>query len=185
VAALFSAAWIEASLNEIVHKLSVTSEGTVDSRVLTARRTVIAIDLFDSKSASVETKLNILCATTTDHQLDWGSQPWQRLSLLVQLRNWLLHLRPERMKVRPGLEDEASSLVSSEVHKLVSALRDSGAIREIPTGYLVPVLTAAVLPGVGVWSYKVAYDTLDAVSVWHQPWAPVLAAFARKPTELV
>jgi len=183
VAALFSAAWVEASLNELIHKLTATDEKNLDPQSLTAKQTVVAIDLFDSKSASVEMKLNVLCVTTTNRQIDWGSQPWQRLALLIQLRNWLVHLRPERMKVRSGAEGEASSLVSREVHKLVRALKDSGAIAEIPRGHLVPVAIAASLPGVGVWSYRVAYDTLAAVVGWHPPWKPRLLAFAKQPVE--
>lgn len=183
VAALFSAAWVEASINELVHKLTATAEKTLDPQLLTAKRTVIAIDLFGSKSASVETKLNVLCATTTQRQVDWGSQPWQRLSLLIRLRNWLAHLRPERMKVRSGAEGEASSLVSSEVNKLVSDLKASGAIAEIPKGHLVPVVIAASLPGVGVWSYRVAYDTLATVVAWHPPWRQRLLALAQRPID--
>jgi hypothetical protein len=182
VAALFSAAWVEASLNELVHKLTATHEKDLDTRLIEAKRTVTAANLFDRKSASLKIKLNVLCATTAHRQIDWGSQPWQRLSLLIQVRNWLVHLRPERMKVRPGVEGEASSLVSREVHELVGALKNSGAI-EIPKGRLVPVAIAASLPGVGAWSYRTAYDTLAAVVAWHPPWGPRILAFAKKPIE--
>lgn len=183
ISALFSAAWLEASLNELIHDLTRTDEALLEPQLHDAKRAVIAADLFESRAASVELKLNVLCATTTQRQLDWGSQPWQHLSLLMQLRNWLMHLRPERMKVRVGSESEPSSLVSREVHKLVSALKDSGAISQIPEGRLVPVAIAASLPGVGIWSYRVAYNALAGVAAWHHPWRRSLLLLAHEPIE--
>ncbi len=183
VAALFSATWVEASVNELVHKLTATDEKHLDTQLIEAKRTVTAVNLFDRRSASLRTKLNVLCATTAHRQIDWGTEPWQRLALLIQLRNWLVHLRPERMKVRPGVEGEPSSLVSQQVHELVRSLKNSGAIKEIPRGHLVPVAVAASLPGVGAWSYRVAYDTLAAVVTWHPPWKTRILAFAKQPIE--
>jgi len=183
VSTLFSAAWVEASLNEILHDLTVKDEALLDPQLHNAKRVVAAANLFESRAASVELKLNVLCATAAQREIEWGSEPWQHLSLLLQVRNWLMHLRPERMKVRLGTEDEPSTLVSREVHKLVTGLKNAGAIPSIPEGRLVSVATAASLRGVGVWSYSVAYNTLAEVGAWHLPWKRSLL-LAHEPIEI-
>src|SRR5207244_7497 len=95
----------------------------------------------------------------------------------------LMHLRPERMKVRVGAESEPSSLVSREVHKLVTALKNAGAFSKIPEGQLVSVAIAASLQGVGIWSYRVAYNALGEVGAWHPTWRRILY-LAQEPIEI-
>jgi len=65
----------------------------------------------------------------------------------------------------------------------VRALKDSGAISSIPEGRIVPVAIGARLPGVGIWSYRVAYDVLAAVAAWHLPWRRELLLLAPEPME--
>jgi hypothetical protein len=88
------------------------------------------------------------------------------------------------MSVRLGTVEEPSSVVSKEFHRLVNALRTSGAINQIPEGRLVPVVIAAGLPGFGKWSYEAAYDSLTAVASWHRPWWRDLLTLVRNPTEI-
>jgi hypothetical protein len=78
----------------------------------------------------------------------------------------MVHLRPERLQVRAGREDEPSSLVSTQVHNLVTDLLTAGAIKEIPPGHMVPVALATGLSGVGPWAYAAAYSGLEAVDSW-------------------
>lgn len=184
VAILFSAAWVEAALNEITYDVTRIPEADLDPLLLEAKRSVIAADLFESRSASVELKLRTLCAARTQRQLSVGVQPWQNLLLLLDLRNWLVHSRPEKMSVRVGTDDEPSTIVSKEVHKLVRRLKSSGAIDRIPEGRIVPVVTAATLPGVGSWSYKTAYDSLAAVAKWHPPWRRDLLLMVHEPVQI-
>jgi hypothetical protein len=184
IAALFSAAWLEAALNELMYELIRRDEGELYPELREARRAAIAADLFESQSASIELKLRLLCATVTGHQLNFGRQPWQDVSLLLSLRNWLVHLRPELMKIRQGTDEEPSTIVSRDVHKLVKALRAAKAIAEIPPGRLVPVVIAAGLPGVGRWSYTTAYRALDAVAKWHPGWSKRLLLATKKPIDL-
>jgi hypothetical protein len=182
VAALFSAAWVEAAVNELIHHLVTEDETAMDPALKEARRAAVAANLLESHSASIELKLRLLCATLTGKQLELGHQPWQRMFLLFELRNWLVHLRPEAMDVRPGRDDEPSMIVSSSVHKLVRALKASKAFARIPAGHLVPVVIAAGLPGVGRWSYATAYNTLEGIAKWYPRWKSRLLLTAKKPT---
>jgi hypothetical protein len=164
VAILFAAAWFEGSINEAIHDL-LTGHYHESDRIKAISIAAQAAGL-DDRYARVERKLRVLCAAATGQTLDEKSEPWHTVLLLFQLRNWIVHLRPEIMEVREGREDEPSSLVSTQVHRFVQALRDVGAIKEIPTGRMVPIAMAVQMPGVGAWAYRVAREGLRTVDTW-------------------
>jgi len=44
-------------------------------------------------------------------EVDFGSQPLQDFGLLLELRNWLVHLRPEPLTLRENPSEEGTSLI--------------------------------------------------------------------------
>ena len=183
IALLFSAAWFEAVLNELIWDITQSGHGGEHANVHQAGQIAIAAGL-DEKMAPVRRKLRVLCAAMTGSDLDHLSAPWRDLFLLFSLRNWIVHLRPEMLPVRPGADDEPSSLVSSKVHEFVTALHEAGAIAEIPSGRMVPVTLATCLPGVGAWAYRTAHKALAGVHAWFPTIRGRMSALYRDPALL-
>lgn len=180
VAVLFSAAWLEASLNELLHYLIVPSPGRLPKNYVSARLAAEAAGL-QSQYASVSTKLRVLCAAMTGAPLRADRRPWRSSLLLIEVRNSIVHMRPELMKVREGRAAEPSSLVSREPHRLVRSLRDVGAIKAIPKGRLVPLAIASSLPGMGCWSYATTHATMVVVANWFPEWRQRILMSHRTP----
>ena len=181
VAVLFSAAWFEASLNEALEALAGRQHRESTSRLEQIRLAADAVGLRE-RHASVDRKLRVLCAAATSESLPDDRPPWSDVLLLFRLRNWIVHLRPERLKVRTGRDDEPSSLVSTDVHELVTGLVSAGAIASVPSGHMVPVTTALQLPGVATWAYRAAYGGLMAVDAWlPERYRPIAAAHRSPP----
>lgn len=166
VAILFSAAWFEASLNEAILDLFDRGMRESTGNHMEHIRVMAKAAGIDNKYAKLETKVRVLCAAATKESLVDDVEPWVSVFLLFQLRNWIMHLRPELLSVREGTDQEASSLVSTQVHDFVLALRQVGAIKEIPQGRMVSVTQAIQFPGVGQWAYRSAYEGLRAVDTW-------------------
>jgi len=162
---LFSAAWFEGSVNEVIYQFVETNSGEDSERLKSVRLAARAAAIGD-RFVSMERKLRVLCAAAMTVHLDENALPWRDVLLLFRLRNWMVHLRPERLKVRAGREDEPSSLVSTQVHDLVTDLLAAGAIKEIPPGHMVPVALATGLSGVGSWAYAAAFSGLEALDSW-------------------
>jgi hypothetical protein len=165
VTILFSAAWFEGSVNEVIYQLVETSFAQDSERLKPVRLAAQAAGIGD-KFVPIERKLRVIGAAAKGIQLDENTAPWRDVFLLFRLRNWMVHLRPERLKVRAGREDEPSSLVSTQVHELVTDLLAAGAIKGIPPGHMVPVALATGLDGVARWAYSAAYSGLAAVDSW-------------------
>lgn len=165
VALLFSAAWFEASLNEAISDLLEGTHREETEKLRRIRLAVIAAGLGD-RIISVERKLRVLCTAATDASMEGRGPPWHEILLLFRLRNWTVHLRPERLNVRLGTGDEPSSLVSTQVHELITELLAVGAIAEVPKGRMVPVALAARLAGVGAWAYRSSFQGLCVIDNW-------------------
>jgi hypothetical protein len=183
VAILFSAAWFEGSVNEVIYELVETDLGD-DSKHLKPIKLAARAAAIGERSVPMERKLKVLCAAATGGLLDETLATWRDVLLLFRLRNWTVHLRPERLKVRAGTEDEPSSLVSTHVHDLVADLLAAGAIAEIPAGQMVPVALATRLSGVGSWAYRAGYAGLEAVDTWFPERHWKLAQPHRAPNRL-
>lgn len=165
IAVVFSALWFEASVNDAIIDIrdgALREHGARQELVQAAVREA----RLDGKFVRVRKKLDVLCRACTDRELDPYAEPWRSVLLLFDARNWLVHLQPEELNVRTGREDEPSSLVSTEVHRLVTALREAGAFGQIPEGRMVPVTHALQQPGVAAWAFRAAGDGLREVDRW-------------------
>jgi hypothetical protein len=183
VALLFAAAWFEACLNEILFDLRERPNTFGNQDIADISLHAAAAGL-DERIVSIERRLRVLCAACSNSELKASVQPWKGVLLLFRLRNWLIHLRPEPLVVREGREEEASSLVSIQVHQLAKDLLDAGAIKELPAGVLLPVSTVAQLEGVGIWAYRSAHAGILEVDKWFPGRHRSLAAFSGSPKDL-
>ena len=165
VAILFSAAYFEGTLNEVLQRIIDGDHSNLPANYDKIRLAAAAAGLGD-RFANIERKVRVLAAASAGCAVDTDKTPWKELFLLFRLRNWMVHLRPERMNVRTGRPDEPSSLVSTSVHALVNDLLEVGAISSVPEGRMVPVMLATRLNGVGPWAYKAAYGALEELAMW-------------------
>ena len=182
VALLLSAAWFEACLNEVSHELTEPIDLEATSDQLKKIRVSVQAAGVGERQISVERRLRVLAAALVSKPLAVDEAPWYEMLLLFRLRNWIVHLRPEKMNVRPGRDDEPSSLVSTQVHELVTALLKVGAINAIPQGHMVPLAMAIRMPVVGPWAYRAAYNGLLELEKWCRPHLRVrFTATAHRP----
>ena len=108
-------------------------------------------------------------------EVDFGSQPLQDFGLLLELRNWLVHLRPEPLTLRENPSEEGTSLINEEFHKLIERLAKRKVI-QIPKSHLLSVTGAAQLPGVAPWSLRIADAVLKEVHRWIPDWRPPMVS---------
>jgi hypothetical protein len=166
VAVMFSCAYVEAALNELLHQIAEAETENVKRLGPLAR----AAGLYE-KTAAVSRKLGVLGAAASGKEVDFGSQPFQDFDLLLELRNWLVHLRPEPLTLRENPSEEGTSLINDQYHKLIERLAQWKVI-EIPRSHLLSVTSAAQLPGVAPWSLRTAEAVLQEVHRWIPDWRP-------------
>ena len=120
VAVIFSCAWLESAVNEIMYDL----ENIPDSHLPTGYPSTAALaresGLFEDRAA-FERKVRILGLARTGHPIDFGLEPFQSLGVLLRIRNWLVHLKPEvvTMKDEPNQQGQ---LAAEEDHRLARDL---------------------------------------------------------------
>ena len=178
VGVLFSCAWIESVINELL--LALASDKTGDSRIAALAK---AADLYDQK-APLRRKLSVLGAAATGREIDFGRVPLQDFGLLMDLRNWIVHLRPETVKVKPNPSETGTSLINEEYHTLINRLAERGVIPKPDPNFLYSVVTtAAAAPNVAAWSYRTAYELLEEVSKWLPSWRSRILLGHKHPPE--
>ena len=165
VAILFSCAYVEAALNELLHEIAA-----YDGPLTTLRPIARAAGLYE-RTASVRRKLQVLGVVASGKEVDFGALPFQDLDLLLELRNWLLHLRPEVLSVQENPDDEGASIINAEYHALIMRLKERKIIG-IAKGQLLSVVDAARSPGVGTWSFRTAEAVFAELQRWFPSWRP-------------
>ncbi len=165
IALLFSAAFVEALMNEYLHDLARRKDADDEPLEALAR----AAGLHD-RFTPLDRKFKVLKLGASSDPLDFGSGAFQRMALLLELRNWLVHLRPEQLNLVENLEDPGDLLVNVDHHKLVSQLVNCGALKELPEKRMFPLATAVCMPEVAVWCYNTAYAVVVETAKWLPQW---------------
>jgi hypothetical protein len=91
VAILFSAAAVEAFVNEFPELLFFLGRGIIPPEMRALEQ---LLRVAEDQNASVTLKLQIIAASASGKALDKSRQPYQDYSLLIALRNKLVHLIP-------------------------------------------------------------------------------------------
>jgi len=94
VAITFAAIGLEAFVNEIIERVAVDQLETESSELARLRALIGACGL-SSRTASLATKIEVTYAALTDHPIARGDQPYQDFELLTEVRNFVVHDRPE------------------------------------------------------------------------------------------
>jgi hypothetical protein len=136
VAVFFSCAYVEAVLNELLHHVRDRDDDPYPYILQVAK----AAGLYE-RSASLERKLRVLCLAATHGPAPFDRKPLQDFDLLIELRNWVTHLRPEELSVAEGPPEARSSIIQVEYQALATRLVTQQVVSSLPDDYLVPVIS--------------------------------------------
>ena len=150
VAIVFSALAVEGFVN---HLATLTS-GPLAERSGEELRAFAGImgDLEDQR-VGVETKIQMAYYVLTREVLDRGALPYQDFSLLVDLRNGLVHSRPERIDWPPRTDWNP--------HRLVQRLVDRKVIPKPSSGQAPQFQAVVCCHEVACWAYNLALTMMN------------------------
>ena len=114
---IFSALALEAYINDLVELCELNVEEFGDDHV--ALKNFLALQqLAEDSNASLELKLQLSKLALKGESFDKSRNPFQDLSLLIRIRNYLVHARPSKVEV---LED-GGILRDNKVNSILRAL---------------------------------------------------------------
>jgi hypothetical protein len=173
VAILFGCACVESVLNQVLYELRTVPAEHLPKGYDRMSTLAHEAGLQDDR-LPWDRKMRVLALGATGQALDLGRAPFQELSLLVGLRNWIVHLQPEEVIVKYDNDERPTRLVTDEPHRLVQELIRRKVIDRVqgPAG---PSLVGAVRsPAVARWSYGVVYNVLETIASWFPAWKQLL-----------
>lgn len=163
VSVVFSAFYVEAMTNELLHNVtSVDREVLEDEPGL--RRLRDLARAAELERSSVQTKLSLIALSLTDEPLDWGRLPYQDLELLVSLRHYIAHSRPETLKI--GTRDAGDpSFPQEALHALLKTLIERKIVPPPPSRFVLsPLLAALGNRSVAVWALNTALAVVEELA---------------------
>jgi hypothetical protein len=155
-AIVFSAMSVEVLLNEIVEMAS-SPTWSKDQPEEVSMFSAVLSDL-ERQRAQIDLKVQIGYYILMRKRLDRGSLPYQDFDLLIDIRNALVHKKPEKLDISwsvPILDR------NYEPHKFVKRLSDRKVI-PLPPPFQPPQWQVYVsCPEVAEWSYKTALQMAE------------------------
>ncbi len=166
ISVVFAAAALESFLNDLteaieIDDLSLEQPEQMDTRKILSRFRE-AMSEAERKRGNVLYKVQLCQLALTGTCYKKGKQPYQDLALLVRLRNYLLHLRPERVDIDGDFQRKRRG----QHEKLCSALRSRGLLhysaeKDWHKSWIHLVLAAEVGEWARATATKVAADILN------------------------
>ena len=148
-AIVLSTVALECFVNETIHRVS---NGYGREPVEVYSKATDWLDFIESKRSSTLEKIEALHLAFKSTKINRGAQPYQNLMLLYQLRNELVHRKPEGF----GNWDPSDHDREYKPHKFVSALASEGVI-DLPPPKAPPVWGQFVLKEkTAKWAFNTA-----------------------------
>ncbi|NLG45908.1 hypothetical protein [Gordonia sp. (in: high G+C Gram-positive bacteria)] len=158
-AVLSSVAFMETYINEVLQDLADSEPGEIDSRCagIAEQSAAILREMWNPpgerigwlERASILDKYRVSLAACGAEPFEKGAWPYQSAKKLIDLRNALVHFKPETQ-------------VSGEAHKLEKALKSEFASNQIFSEPLSPWYTIGCLGyGCAEWSHTTAAAFID------------------------
>ena len=118
----------------------------------------------------LDRKLRLLGFARTGSTIKRGASPYQEFTLLVSLRNWIVHLQPEESVVTYSASGGRGRFVADTPHKWVTELQRRGVIDggQGPAG--ASLVLALRTENVARWAYCTAYSMLAEIGSWFPEW---------------
>lgn len=154
-ALVFSALWVEALANEILH-LAATSPDTASSDPLARLRVMADAADLGARDARLDVKVQVISAALADAPFDRGRQPFQDFHLLILLRNHLVHHRPETLTEVYELEGDTTMIIPERLHPRIDSLVARGIIPEPDREAMYSLNSLLESPAVARWAVDAA-----------------------------
>jgi hypothetical protein len=164
VAIIFSCAFVEALVNDYLDEL----RDSVDEGLQTIKHVADAAEL--NGRISLRRKIQVLRAAAKGEPAPFGSGPLQRFGLLIDMRNWLVHMRPELVDLVENPHETGHVMVNADDHKIVKQLVGFKVIQQPPGNRMSTVSQALFTPEAAAWSYRTAYDVAIDIGSWLPGW---------------
>lgn len=150
-AIILAAVAFESFLNEIVHRFSTE---ITRGELPILNRVGDWLDIVELKRPNILERIEVLHLALAASKIDRGSQPYQDLALLYQLRNVLVHRKPESY----GNWNPDDADRTYEPHRLVKSLASRGII-ELPSPTAPPLWGPFVVNRqTSKWAFNTAVD---------------------------
>lgn len=98
VATLFSALAVESWINEVLFKVRKAADNELLGNLKHLKPLIAACRLED-RTTSLIARLDVIGVALTGKGPEWGKAPFQEFDLLLDVRNSLVHLRPEVLQI--------------------------------------------------------------------------------------
>jgi hypothetical protein len=162
-AIVFSAFWVEAFVNEVIHRVNIDGKDLPNDPIGRLRQLAIAADL-DGRDSRLDVKMQVIATSLTGSPFDTGRQPYQDFRLLMGLRNDLVHHKPETIK-EAFIEHEGSTLnIPEALHSRIKSLVSRGIISEPDPKMFWSLVGILERPSVARWAFDAAQQMIRAVA---------------------
>jgi hypothetical protein len=154
VGIVFSALSLEAIVNELLELIGDSHHRVADEVIDRVFAVTNAAGLY-SRQAGIENKIHVLYSSLTGLSVAKGQQPYQDLSLLIKVRNFIVHSRPEIIST----EEDGTW----KRHQLVRALVSRGVLRADHDNSIQGALGDLQTQVVARWAYDAMVEVVQAM----------------------
>ncbi len=182
VSIVFAAIAVESFVNDLVGDVSWTPVDQLDSPLAQLRELAAAVDI-EGRHTPLFRKIQVIHVALTGNRCDKGQPPFQDLTLLLALRNALVHSRPEELQaVNAITPDGVRTHHQPAPHPLADRLVRRGIVPPPPKEILTSLLAVLHHPRVAAWAYNTAVTTIDHLTklVPSPGWQAMLSVPARQ-----
>jgi hypothetical protein len=166
VSLVFSAFYVEAVTNELLHRITTISSREEVEEIPTLRRLrnlAIASQLESSRAGSFRTKLQLISVGLRDELFDTGRQPYQDIELLMSLRDSIAHNRPETLTI--GAKSPGDPSFPQEgLNALYRGLIARNVVPEPDSFVLTGLWSALTQREVAVWAINTAITLAETLA---------------------
>jgi hypothetical protein len=162
-AIVFSALWVEAFANELLHRFETARHDELTEPLRRLRTMANAADL-SARDARLDVKVQVIAASLTGSPFDRGRQPFQDFQLLLRLRNDLVHHRPETVDEVEVEHEGAPLIIPRQLHERVKSLVSRGIIKTPDAKVFYSLVSLLERPQVAQWAFETAARMIRALA---------------------
>ena len=162
-ALVFSALWVEAFANELLHRFGTGRDDEMTEPLRRLRTMANAADL-SARDARLDVKVQVIAASLTGSPFDKGRQPYQDFQLLLRLRNDLVHHKPETVNEAEVEHEGAPLMVPRQLHERVKSLVARGIIDTPDPKVFYSLVSLLERPQVAQWAFETAARMIRALA---------------------
>lgn len=164
VATLFAAFAVEAWVNELLYRVRTARDSEVIGP-LERLQPLIRSARLEERGTSLLTRVDVMGTVLQGGGWTLGQQPYQDLALLMEIRNSVVHQRPETTLI--DVYEDAAGAFQFRQEKLAplgERLVAAKVIQRPAGGAIAPVLSLLQQPVVARWSVGVSVAVIRAVA---------------------